>query len=120
MPEEFQNDFRGFKLRNVSQWEQFKLLLDRNLLELQRNIFVIPILGILAVFNGFLYTCLFYRIDATVVTYDQTANTTYVANLLGLVFLMIMDQLIETSFGQVMMIPKIYPVFKREVQNNMY
>ena len=53
-------------------------------------------------------------------TYDQTANTTYVANLLGLVFLMIMDQLIETSFGQVMMIPKIYPVFKSEVQNNMY
>lgn len=105
MPEEFKNDFRGFKLRSVSQWEQFKLLLDRNLLELQRNIFAIPILGTLAVFNGLLYVCLFYRIDATVVNYNQTANTTYVANLLGLVFLMIMDQLIETSFGQVMMIP---------------
>ena len=28
--------------------------------------------------------------------------------------------MIETSFGQIMTIPQVFPVYKREVQNNMY
>lgn len=42
------------------------------------------------------------------------------ANLLGLCFLLVCDQLIETSFGQIMIIPNVFPVYKREVSNNMY
>jgi hypothetical protein len=43
-----------------------------------------------------------------------------IQNLLGLAFLMSSDAFINTSFGQVMQIPRSYPVFKREVSNNMY
>ena len=43
-----------------------------------------------------------------------------VSNLIGLSYLVVADQFINMSFGQVMTIPLTYPVFKREISNNMY
>jgi hypothetical protein len=91
IPEGLTTDFSLIKPRNVSEWEQFKLLLSRNLLELERNFYAIPGLAILAVFNGFLYLCLWYNIDATPITHNSRENAQYVANCLGLVFLIVMD-----------------------------
>ena len=91
VPEGMTTDFSKIKPRNVSEWQQFKLLLSRNLTELERNFYAIPGLAILAFFNGFLYLCLWYNIDATPITHNASENAAYVANCLGLVFLIVMD-----------------------------
>lgn len=39
---------------------------------------------------------------------------------MGLTFLTISDMLINMTFGQVMSLPQAYPVYRREVANNMY
>jgi hypothetical protein len=39
-------------------------------LELQRNIIVVPLMGILGVFNGILYVSLYWKIDETPITFN--------------------------------------------------
>lgn len=39
---------------------------------------------------------------------------------MGLTFLTISDMFINMTFGQVTSLPQIYPVYKREISNNMY
>lgn len=41
-------------------------------------------------------------------------------NLSGFAYLLVIDQFVNMVFGQVTQIPRTYPIFKREVSNNMY
>lgn len=90
------------------------------LLELERDFMVVPLLAILGVFNGFLYVTLFWNIDAYEISLDTAANISWLQNLVGFCFFLGSDQIIEMSFGQVMIVPLVFPVYKREVSNHMY
>lgn len=89
-------------------------------LELKRDFIAVPLLGMLGVMNGFLYLCLYWKINEYEIGADQAANSSYMKNLVGLCFMLVSDQIIEMSFGQIMIIPMVYPVYQREVSNNMY
>lgn len=76
--------------------------MSRMILELQRDWIAIPLLGCLGVFNGLMYVSLWWKIDDYHIGLSQSGTTQYVADLLGFCFLIVCDQLIETSFGQIM------------------
>ena len=47
-------------------------------------------------------------------------NAEISGNFIGLAFLIASDQFIQSSFGQVLTIPVVRPIFIREVSNRMY
>ena len=50
-----------------------------------------PAMATLGFFNGFLYCSLFYKIDDTQVTENVHENGLFIANILGLAFLLASD-----------------------------
>ena len=51
---------------------------------------------------------------------DLKHNFEIYGNLIGLAFLVVSDQFINSCFGQILQIPQFNPIFKREHANNMY
>lgn len=79
-----------------------------------------PLIACLGVINGLLYAALWWKIDEYKIGFHEAENHSYYADVLGFCFLIMMDQIVETSFGQIILIPNVFAVFKREVSNNMY
>jgi hypothetical protein len=48
-------------------------------------------MGMLGVFNGFLYASLYWKIDEQPITTNPTTNGQLITNLLGLAFLLTSD-----------------------------
>jgi hypothetical protein len=60
-------------------------------LELHRNFIVVPLMGMLGVFNGILYVALYWKIAESEISLSETMNSALVQNLLGLSFLLTSD-----------------------------
>jgi hypothetical protein len=97
--------------------KQFFVLLGRFQLFTWRNPLSIVFLCGLACWNGLLESVIFHNVgQITSVENDPTA----VLNYIGLAFLASSDIFQIMAFAQVIQMPQIYPVFFREVSNNMY
>lgn len=120
MNEDLKSDFTQVaKTREVSQWTQYWLLVDRSWTHVLRNPISINFLIILAFYNSFLWGSIFYKVDGE--TFGVRKDNQEIAgNLMGLTFLTTQDMFVNMCFGQVMALPQSYPVYKREIANNMY
>ena len=70
--------------------------------------------------NSFLWLSIFWNVDAGTFTFNKVKDQIFIKNLTGFAFLLVIDQFVNMCFGQVTQVPKTYPIFKREIQNNMY
>lgn len=74
----------------------------------------------MAIYNSLLWGGIFYGTAGQNYGYNKAVNQGITQNIMGLCFLTVQDMFVNMCFGQVVSIPQFYPVFKREVSNNMY
>ena len=77
----------------------------------------------LALYQGFLISSFFWKIgqyNFDPLVHNEIDDQVVIIDYAGLVFLVCVDQFATVAFGQLLMIPNIYPVFTREISNNMY
>ena len=86
-----------------------------------RNPISLVFLCVLALWNATLESAIFWNVGRYRFDKDTKAeNQEAISNYMGLAFLASSDIFQIMAFAQVMQMPQIYPVFMREVTNNMY
>ena len=85
-----------------------------------RNPISIKYLIFLAFMNSLLWLSIYWNVDAPAFTFNRENDEILVKNLAGFSYLMVIDQVVNMLIGQVIQVPQTYPIFKREVSNNMY
>ena len=110
------------KTRDVGMGKQFCTVFGRFMLFSYRNPVSVVFLVILAAWNGALESAIFWQIGKYRFPVDATPeeDQTAVMNYMGLAFLASSDIFQIMAFAKIMQMPQIYPVFIREVTNNMY
>ena len=70
--------------------------------------------------NSLLWLSIYWNVDAPAFTFNRENDEILVKNLAGFSYLMVIDQVVNMLIGQVIQVPQTYPIFKREISNNMY
>ena len=97
--------------REVSFSKQWWLLYKRMMLYSWRNPISIVFLWFLACFQAFLQSSIFWKVGAEKFSFDRSHDIEVIQNLLGLSFLVCQDQFVTCTFGAIMQIPQVNPVF---------